>query len=256
MHVVINADDFGLSEAVNEAIRQSFEQGWISSASVMANMPSFESAVDLTHRYRLVGKVGVHLNLTQGGSLTTDIRSQQRLCSQSGELCARPRDLFLISSAEQSAIQTEFRAQILACRRLGIEPSHLDSHHHVHTSWSVGRVTVALAIENGIPFVRLAHNTGSGVSRAHKLYSLLFNRQLRRRDLGGVKRFCALPYATKKMLSTPGGIELMAHPVIDASGEIVDSVYGNPLGPLVRGLLSGRSCVSYGDLALRARDRK
>jgi len=255
MRIVINADDFGLSKSVNEAVLQSFERGWISSASLLANMPNFEEAVELAHRYGLVGKVGVHLNITQGTPLTEEIRSHRRLCSQDGEFCARPSKLFLTSPAEESAIRDELRTQILACRRRGIEPSHLDSHHHVHTSWAIGRVTMDLAMEHRIAFIRPAHNVGSGLSRAHKLYSLLFNRRLRRCELRGVRHFCGLQYATSEMLGAPGGIELMAHPVMDATGQVVDSVYGNALGPLVESLLSGRSCVSYGELAHRLHGR-
>lgn len=42
MKLIINADDFGISNDVNRAILQSFQEGLISSATIMTNMPGFQ----------------------------------------------------------------------------------------------------------------------------------------------------------------------------------------------------------------------
>ena len=251
MPIVINADDFGLSHAVNDAVLQSFMRGWISSATILANMPFFERAVELVHEHRLARKIGVHLNLTQGLALTDEMRRHPRLCTSDGQLCAKPRNLFVVSPDERKAIHREFRAQILACCTRGVEPSHLDSHHHVHTSWAVGGVTIDIAKEFRIQFIRLAHNAGSGISRKHKIYSSLFNQRLRLKGLAGVQFFCEIRFVTQKLINAIGGIEIMVHPTMNTAGGVVDSEYGDALGPAIDGLMGGRACVSYGELGFR-----
>ena len=85
----------------------------------------------------------------------------------------------------------------------------------------------------------------------HRLYSALFNQRLRVRGLAGVRYFCGLPFATEKRIDARGGIEIMVHPIMNPSGGVTDSVYGGVLGSAIEGLLHGRACVSYGELASR-----
>src|SRR5699024_9671925 len=72
--VIINADDFGLSHDENRTIIAAFQQGLISSATLMANMPAFVEACALTREHGLQGRVGLHFNLTYGRPLSTAIR--------------------------------------------------------------------------------------------------------------------------------------------------------------------------------------
>ena len=64
--IIVNADDFGMSAEANRAIVEAFENNVISSTTLMTNMPGFEEACELAHRRRLLGKIGLHLNLTSG----------------------------------------------------------------------------------------------------------------------------------------------------------------------------------------------
>jgi len=72
--IIVNADDFGMSAETNRAIVEAFENSVISSTTLMANMPGFEEACELAHRHRLLGKIGLHLNLTSGYPLSAPIR--------------------------------------------------------------------------------------------------------------------------------------------------------------------------------------
>ena len=253
MAIIVNADDFGLSSSVNAAIVESFRRGWISSTTLMANMPAFDEAVALAKQHRLDGRIGVHLNLTEGTALTGPIRQCRRLCDPDGNLLSRPRDLFIASKTEISAIRTELRAQLRACLDAGLVPSHLDSHHHVHTSWAVGRVVIALAQEFGVPFVRVAHNAGGRISRKHLLYSAVFNRQLRARGLAGVRYFCSIRSATPTLLQAEGGVELMVHPMMQPDGRVTEFGDKDDLGSMVERLFLQERPVSYGELATLAR---
>ena len=63
--MIVNADDFGFSEAVNHGILKAMQEGIVTSTSIMANMPGFAHAVQLYHEYPDMDMaVGVHLNLT------------------------------------------------------------------------------------------------------------------------------------------------------------------------------------------------
>lgn len=63
--VIINADDFGLSPAVNRGIIEAYRMGGITSTSMMVNMPGFDEAVYLAKLLPGLG-VGLHFNLTYG----------------------------------------------------------------------------------------------------------------------------------------------------------------------------------------------
>ena len=63
--MVINADDFGLNEKVNEAILRSYSNGILRSASVMANGESFDHALKIINSNPGLD-VGVHLTMVDG----------------------------------------------------------------------------------------------------------------------------------------------------------------------------------------------
>ena len=61
--LIVNADDFGFDEAVNYGILKGYQEGIVTSTSMMANMPGFAHAVTLAKQHRDLG-IGVHLTLT------------------------------------------------------------------------------------------------------------------------------------------------------------------------------------------------
>src|SRR5215813_14504652 len=63
--LIVNADDFGMTEGVNRGIIDGHTRGVISSATLMANMPAFDAAVRLAKDHPALG-VGLHFNITQG----------------------------------------------------------------------------------------------------------------------------------------------------------------------------------------------
>jgi predicted glycoside hydrolase/deacetylase ChbG (UPF0249 family) len=62
--LIINADDLGICIERDSGIFELFEKKVISSASIMVNGASFESAVKKARELRLT--LGIHLNLTEG----------------------------------------------------------------------------------------------------------------------------------------------------------------------------------------------
>src|SRR5688572_27024564 len=60
--LVVNADDFGRSSAINAAVFQAHREGILTTASLMVNEPGTEEAVDMARREPRLG-VGLHLTL-------------------------------------------------------------------------------------------------------------------------------------------------------------------------------------------------
>src|ERR1035437_859076 len=63
--LIVNADDFGLSSSVNEAVIRAHREGILTSASLMVNEPGFDEAVKLARENPRLG-VGLHLTLLMG----------------------------------------------------------------------------------------------------------------------------------------------------------------------------------------------
>ena len=72
--LIINADDFGIHEAVNLAVYRGFESGILTSTSIMAGGDAFSSAVRLS---REMGNIGIGIHLTLVGTLTTVLPAEE-----------------------------------------------------------------------------------------------------------------------------------------------------------------------------------
>ena len=127
MRLIINADDLGKGASENEAIFALVDEGLVTSVTIMANAPGFADAVPQILRRRTCS-VGVHMNVTEYSSLTAAAAAGPLL--QTGQ---RDPRLLVPTPALLKAVYQEWHAQITTVLRAGIQPSHLDSHHHIHT---------------------------------------------------------------------------------------------------------------------------
>lgn len=235
MTILINADDFGLSSAVNRAIVNCFERGLISRTTILANASAFEEAVSLAQERRLLDNVGIHFVLTDGEPLSDPIRRQARLCGPDGQFCySRPGNpLFFLSAEEREAVGREFLAQIARCRDAGLKITHCDSHHHVHNEWPIFGIVRAVAHQAGLRSCRLARNCGSDIGPAKRLYKFLLNTQIRRSGLALTDYFGSVEDVLDAVRRDPAcSAEVMVHPVYD--GELLlDGYEGGLLEDLV-----------------------
>ncbi|EEH96606.1 MULTISPECIES: carbohydrate deacetylase [Clostridium] len=126
--VIINADDFGYSSAVNLGIIKSYKEGILTSTTLMANMPGRDEAIMLAKENPDLG-VGGHLVLTCGKPLTKgtslidgngDFYSLAEYKKHRNEMC-------------DEEIFQEWSHQIDYLMDHGLQLTHLDSHHHVHS---------------------------------------------------------------------------------------------------------------------------
>jgi hypothetical protein len=226
--IIVNADDFGISAEANRAIIEAFNKNLISSTTLMTNMPGFDEACELAHRHRLQGKIGLHLNLTAGYPLSAPIRRCSRFCDEVGMFRHRQTH-FRLSKDERLAVETEIAAQIKACLEHGLSPTHLDSHHHIHTEWAIGAAAIAVARRYGIKAIRLSRNCGSGIDLVRRLYKLAYNTRLRMYGLAKTRYFGSSADTQEILATASGDVEVMVHLTSEGTEDIPDR--SGDLGP-------------------------
>jgi chitin disaccharide deacetylase len=128
-HLIVNADDFGVTRGVSEGIRRAHLAGIVTTTTAMMNMPDaapeLQRARDETPRLGL----GVHLTLTAGRPLSPS-RLVASLVDSAGAFVRPPEFRRRMGNLNLEEVEREWRAQIEAFLHLGLTLDHLDSHHH------------------------------------------------------------------------------------------------------------------------------
>ena len=148
-HLIVNADDLGISVSTNLAIGRAHRQGVVTSASLMANMPALDHAAERVLRPNPGLGVGVHLCLTSGRPVL-DPRALPLLTRRDGSFAhgflGLVRLLCTGRRAEALAeIEREWRAQAGRIDALGFPVDHVDSHQHVYMIPALFPLAAALA---------------------------------------------------------------------------------------------------------------
>jgi chitin disaccharide deacetylase len=153
--LIVNADDFGLTESVNRGIIAAHHDGILTSASLLANGLAFDDAIASSRRIPDLS-VGVHLNISAGPPVSPAGRIAT-LLNEHGQLHLSPLLLWLgilTGRINFEDIRSEFRAQIFKVFDAGLTPTHLDGHLHVHVLPQIAPIVIALAHEFRIRQVR------------------------------------------------------------------------------------------------------
>jgi hopanoid biosynthesis associated protein HpnK len=154
--LIVNADDFGLHAAVNRGILAAHTAGIVSSASLMAGGAAFDEAVRLAGECPRLG-VGVHLTLV-GANPVLPAEEVSSLVDETGSLYGS-YPLFikrlLRGKIRLAEVEQELAAQIDRIRMAGIQPSHLDSHQHLHVLPGIGGIVLDLAKRFSIRAIRI-----------------------------------------------------------------------------------------------------
>lgn len=149
--LIVNADDFGLSPGVNAGVARTHEHGILTSASLMVRRPAAPAAADYARATPSLG-LGLHVDLGEW------VREDGGW---------RPVYEVVPLDDGPEVIWSETRAQLARFRELtGRDPTHLDSHQHVHNWEGVTGIFRRLAGELGVP---LRHQLG-GVRYCGDLY--------------------------------------------------------------------------------------
>ena len=127
--LVVNADDFGRSDATNDGIVRAREHGIVTSTSLMVRRPGADHAARYA-RGNPDFSVGLHIDFgpweyADGDQVRVD---------------------------ESAPVSDEVTAQLELFRELvGRDPTHIDSHHHTHRDEPVGPQARAIAAKLGVP---------------------------------------------------------------------------------------------------------
>lgn len=154
--LIVTADDFGLHEAVNEAVEQASTAGVLTAASLMVAAPA---AADAIRRARELPRlrVGLHLVLADGSAmLTPDLIPD--LADPAGRMNSRMfvnGVRFFAFPGVRRQLEAEIRAQFSAFARTGLTLDHVNVHKHFHLHPTLLEIVVRIGREFGVRAVRV-----------------------------------------------------------------------------------------------------
>lgn len=142
----INADDFGMTPAVTAGICEAILRGAVTTTTAMV---CGDEGGESIARFapEVPGRVGLHLQLTDGVPRC----APQEVPSLVGPDGRFPRKRQGVGRIDPGEVEREWEAQLAALREFGVEPSHIDSHHHIHLLPAAFEVFVELARRHGLP---------------------------------------------------------------------------------------------------------
>jgi predicted glycoside hydrolase/deacetylase ChbG (UPF0249 family) len=134
-HLIVNADDFGLSAGVNRGIIEAHEAGIVTSASLMVRWPAAVEAAAYAREYPSLS-LGLHFDLGEWAyddGVWTPVYE-------------------VLSTDDIGAVEEEAARQLATFRGLvGRGPTHIDSHQHVHRREPVRSVLAEVARQLSVP---------------------------------------------------------------------------------------------------------
>jgi hopanoid biosynthesis associated protein HpnK len=240
--LIVTADDFGLHETVNEAVRQANVGGILTAASLMVAAPAADAAVRLALTLPKL-RVGLHLVLVDGTAVLPP-RLIPALVDSSGRFLSSMvfnSVCFVASRRVRAQLAAEIRAQFEAFARTGLALDHVNAHKHFHLHPTILDLLLRIGSEFGVRAVRVpqeplwfAKREGAAASTAFLLpWLALMRRRLRASGMicndqvFGVACSGRLDSPTLLAILArlpPGVTEIYLHPATAAPGRITASM--------------------------------
>ena len=155
--LIVNADDYGLTEGISRGILRAHREGIVTSTSVIALGPAYPKVAAWLEDEGDLG-VGVHLAavgedppLLSAGEIPSLVGRRGHLCESYSAFVARA----MVGRINPDELRLEFTAQLETVQELGVRITHLDAHQHLQLRPSVCSVVIDLATRFGIPAVRV-----------------------------------------------------------------------------------------------------
>lgn len=180
--LIINADDLGVSDAVNEAIGKCYASGAITGASIMACGTRFREACKMLRDIKKT-EIGVHLTLTgkfhpvsynrsTGGSLSNnDGLFRAGYLNFAMGLCTKKIKI--------QEVYSELKCQISKVLDEGLSVTHLDGHEHIHLMPEILVLVAKLAKEFNVPYVRVPLENSAVIMMRPSLLDLVRHIELK-----------------------------------------------------------------------------
>jgi hopanoid biosynthesis associated protein HpnK len=268
--LIVNADDFGLSHAANQAVIRAHREGILTSASLMVGEPGFEEAVQLAAENPRLG-VGLHLTLLLGHSVLPPAQIPG-LVNARGEFSDRPVGAglnYFFKRGLRAQLRAEIHAQFKKFQAANLPLDHVNGHLHLHLHPAIFAILMEAPETLGIRHLRLTRDSLAR-SRRHssgqwfyKLSHALIYERLSRRAREPLRRhgikhaqltFGLLQnarvdeaYVLKLLPELPAGdSELYSHPSLDKFKQEFDALVSPRVKTLVKQL--GIALIRYQDL--------
>lgn len=148
MKLIINADDFGLSKSISDGIVTGIKEGYITSTSIMANMPYAEYAVHKAIEYG-IDCIGLHINLTVGEPIVYN----SNLVDSLGKFYYNREQIENQELTYQDAYD-EIMAQINVISNYSngkLKLDHLDTHHHLFDNKNIRQAIIDISKKLYLP---------------------------------------------------------------------------------------------------------
>lgn len=154
--LIVNADDYGLTEATSHSILRCHQHGIVTSTSVLVLAPGFiltarhlEDSPDLG--------VGVHLAIVGEDPPLLSAREIPTLVDNQGHLATSWRHLLpqlIRRRIDPADVERELTAQVDLALTSCVRLTHLDSHQHLHQWPSFWPIVTRLARRAGVDAIR------------------------------------------------------------------------------------------------------
>src|SRR5258708_17035 len=154
--LIVTADDFGLHEAVNDAVEQASRAGILTAASLMVGAPAADDAVRRARGLPDL-RVGLHVVLADG-SATLARHLIPALADAAGHMDGRMfrRGLrYFALPWVRRQLEAEIRAQFAAFARTGLPLDHVNVHKHFHLHPTLLEMLLRIGRDYGAPAVRI-----------------------------------------------------------------------------------------------------
>ena len=154
--LIVNADDFGRSASINQAVIRAHREGILTTASLMVNEPACEEAVALARENPTLG-VGLHLTLLCGHSALPPDQIPA-LVNANGEFTDNPAGAgfrYFFQRSLREPLRREIHAQFRKFRATRLPLDHVNGHLHLHLHPTVFRILMADSGQLGLKHLRL-----------------------------------------------------------------------------------------------------
>ncbi len=177
--LIVNADDFGITEGVTIGILHTHADGIVTSTTTMMNMPAASFAIKQAEKFPKLG-VGIHFVLTVGRPLVdgaTTFTDENGNFKRPNQYDSRHPETDNIEKFQEE-LYIEWKAQMEKFIEVaGKKPTHIDSHHHAHLLPIARDVAIKLAHEYDLPLRQREkiYDKYEYVRCADKMYNDLVN---------------------------------------------------------------------------------
>lgn len=156
--LIVTADDFGLAEAVNEAVERGHREGILSTTSLMVAAPATQDAVERARRLPSL-RVGLHLVLVNG----RPVLPPERIPHLVDERGMFETDLFragvkyFFTPGIRKELEAEIRAQFEAFKAAGLPLDHVNAQNHLHVHPTILSLILNVGRDYGVRAIRIPH---------------------------------------------------------------------------------------------------